>query len=833
VSGLWPLVLRSLRARPLRAALTAVAVTLGVAAVTGVQLALPALDHQAQQAQQQRAGDSQLDVRAAQQPGLSDAQLTAIAALSGVDKSVPLLEKRVIAHADPRVIAGLTVTVVGVSGDGSAGLRPVQLLSGRLPRAGSTDEVTLDDGVGAALQTAGAPRPLTTGDDVRLLTGTGSDVFHIVGVSAGTSAGPAFTRSAVFVSEQAARTVFGQGLRTPLVALRLHSGATAAEVAGRVHAALGAAAVSVDPRALAARPLDQLRPLLALVTVLSIAIGAGVVANTLGLSVVERRREIGLLRSAGASAAQVFRLFLAEAAVLAAAGAVVGVLLGILAAGLLVRQLAPADLGVPAVSLGVAAVLGSMALGVLMALLGAFLPARAAARMNPLAALRSGAVGEPERTPRGVAVAGLLLIGLAAIGLVSGLAGPVGAGIVALLLGAVLLLPFVIPPALRLLGGAARTAAGTTGLAAANLARRRNRTSLTVAGLAVSVSVAVAVSAVTGGALAAGRDWVDHLFVGDTLVRSAAAQPDAVADAVARAAGVKSAIPLRLVAAPVGGDTLGIAIVDPGAYAGTAALDVAGDHSAAVRALSDTGHPAMVVPRQLADLYGWRAGTRLGVGGEKGDTTYTVADVAQHTFPGGDGRESVVVGRPTAERTLGTVATGFDVLDVTRGNASLATVRDVAAGYGMQATAVSAVQDAAQSAVDHSVALLSVFAWLAVVVAMLAVVNTLVVNVRQGARDVALLRAVGLSRRSALRMVLAEAALLALLGTLIGVGVGCVLALPLLHASAGPGFAPGFVFPLGAVLGSLAAVVAGAVLAVLIPARTVAGQSIVAHIRHA
>jgi putative ABC transport system permease protein len=143
------------------------------------------------------------------------------------------------------------------------------------------------------------------------------------------------------------------------------------------------------------------------------------------------------------------------------------------------------------------------------------------------------------------------------------------------------------------------------------------------------------------------------------------------------------------------------------------------------------------------------------------------------------------------------------------------------------------VQDAAQSAVDHSVALLGVFAWLAVVVAMLAVVNTLVVNVRQGAREVGLLRAVGLSRRSALRMVLAEAALLALVGTLIGVGVGCLLALPLLHASAGPGFAPGFVFPLGAVLGSVAAVVLGAVLAVVVPARTVAGQSIVAHIRHA
>jgi putative ABC transport system permease protein len=832
MAGLWPIVLRSLRARPLRALLTTVAVALGVAAVTGVQLALPALDSQARQAQLQRAGDSQLDVRAAQQPGFDDAQVAALAGLSGVQKAVPLQEKRVLGRADPRVINGLTVTVVGVR-DGAAGLRPVRLVSGRLPKAGSTTEVTLDEGLAAALQATGASRALATGDDLRLITGTGADAFHIVGISSGTSAGPAFTRSAAFVSEAAVRGPFGQGLRTPLVALHLDRGVAVSDAARRVHDRLGSAAVIIDPRAVAVRPLEQLRPLLALVTVLSVVIGAGVVANTLGLSVVERRREIGLLRAAGAGTGQVFRLFAVEAAILAVTGAVAGVVLGIVVAGLLVRQLAPSDLGVPAVEVSALAVLDSMALGIVVALIGAFLPARAAARMNPLAALRAGAAGEPERTPRGVALAGLALLALAALGMVTGLVGPVAAGVIGLLLGTVLCLPFVLPPLLRALGNAARTTAGTTGLAAANLARRRNRTSLTVAGLAVAVSVAVAVSALTAGALAAGRQWVGHLFVGDVLVRSAAAQPDAIADAVARASGVGLVIPIRFVAAPVGGETLGIAVIDAGAYAGTSALDVDGDHAAVVRALSDASHPAMVVSRQLADLRGWHAGTQVSVDGEKGATAYTVAAVAQHTFPGGDGRESVVVGRTTAERTLGTVATGFDLLDVTRGKVSTATLQSVAASYGMQTVEVGAVNDAAQAAVDHSVALLSVFAWLAVVVAMLAVVNTLVVNVRQGAREVGLLRAVGLSRRRAHRMVLAEAALLALSGTLVGVGAGCLLALPLLHASGGPGFAPGFVFPLGAVVGSLAAVVAGAVLAVLVPARAVVGQSIVAQIRQA
>jgi putative ABC transport system permease protein len=832
MGGLWPIVLRSLRARPLRALLTIVAVTLGVAAVTGVDLALPALDDQARTAQMLRAGDSQLDVRAVREPGFDDTQVAKLQQVAGVRKAAPLLQKRVIGRADPRTISGLTVTVIGVQ-NGSAGLRPVRILEGRLPRSTSTDEVTLDEGLATALQTTGAPRALIVGDDLRLITGTGSDVFHVVGISAGTSGGTAFTRSAAFVSDAAIRGPFAQGVHTPLVALRLDAGADVTAVAKRVGTLLGSDAIVVDPRAVAVQPLEQLRPLLVMVTLLSVVIGAGVVANTLGLSVVERRREIGLLRAAGAGQRQVFTLFLAEAAVLAVTGAIAGVLFGILIAGLLVRQLAPSDLGVPAVHLNVLAILGAVALGIVMAMAGAFLPARAAARMNPLAALRTGAAGEREHTPRSVAVIGVTLLVVAAVGLISGAVGAVTAGVLALLLATVFCLPFVVPALLRGLGSAAMGTAGTAGLAAANLVRRRNRTSLTVAGLAVAVSVAIAVSTLTSGALAAGRDWVNHLFIGDVLVRSAVAQPDAVADTVAKASGVRSLTPIRFIAGTVGGETVGIAAIDPGAYAGTSTLDVSGDHAAAVRALSNTAQPAMVVPRQLADLLGWNEGTHLDLATDRGTVSFVVTAVASHTFPGGDGRESVVVGRGTAQHTLGDVATGFDLLDVSLGGASLASLRDVAASYGMQTVTVATVDDAAQAAVDHSVALLSVFAWLAVVVAMLAVVNTLVVNVRQGARDVGLLRAVGLSRRGAHRMVLTEAALLALSGTLIGAGVGCLLALPLLHASAGPGFAPGFAFPLAAVLATIAAVVAGAVLAVLVPARRVTGQGIVAQIRHA
>lgn len=832
MAGLWPIVRRSLAARPLRALLTAIAVALGVAALTGVQLALPALDSQASHAQLQRAGGSQLDVRSVSASGFDDPVVTRLASLDGVKAAVPLEEKRVVARAELRAITGLVATIVGVR-DGRAGLRPVTLVEGRLPNPGSTDEVTLDQGLAADLAATGAPRPLISGDQVRLLTGTGNDVFHVVGISSGTSGGAAFTRSAAFVSEKAARGPFSAGLRIPLVALELNPGSDPQTVAREVHDALGSEATSVDPRAITSEPLRQLRPLLDLVVVLSVLIGAGVVANTLWLGVIERRREIGLLRAAGAGRTHVFRLFFAEATVLASIGAVGGVVLGILLAGLLVRQLAPSDLGVPAVSVSAQAVLISIAVGLASALLGAAIPATFAARMRPLDALRAGSAGAPERTPRGLGAVGALLVAVAALTMSSGVVGPVGVGTVALLLGAVLLLPYVLPPLLRVAGGRSGLAIRSAGLAAANLARHRNRTSLTVAGLTVGVAVAVAVSALTAGALAAGRSWVDHLFAGDMVVHSPATQPDSVVAAFRKAAGVRAAVPLRFVSADVAGETVGIAVVDPASYAASDTLDIGGNRAAAFTYLASPGNPSMIVPRQLADALGWQPGVTLQVGSQNGLMGFTVAAVAEHTFPGGDGREAVIVGRATAVRTLGDVAAGFDDLDVSSGGASLGAVQDAAASFGMQATTVSAINDAAQAAVDHSVVLLSAFAWLAVIVAMLAVVNTLVVNVRQGARERGLLRAVGLSRRRVRQLVLAEAALLALSGAVAGVGAGCILALPLLHASGGPGFSPAFAFPVLPVVATVAAVLVSAVLAVAIPARVAAGQSIVGSIRTA
>ncbi len=113
---------------------------------------------------------------------------------------------------------------------------------------------------------------------------------------------------------------------------------------------------------------------------------------------------------------------------------------------------------------------------------------------------------------------------------------------------------------------------------------------------------------------------------------------------------------------------------------------------------------------------------------------------------------------------------------------------------------------------------------MALAIAMLAVVNTLVVSVRSGRRELALMRAVGLSAAQARRFVLAQAGYLGATAAILGTAVGCLLAIPMLAASQSPGFVPAFDLPWVTVLGVAAAVV-GAALATAVAARPAGRQS--------
>jgi putative ABC transport system permease protein len=828
VSDLWLLAVRAIRARPLRSALTASAVALGIAVVLAVQIAIQGLTVQAGEAQLQRAGASSLDVRVDAGAGLVPAQVTTLSELPGVVQAVPLYEKQVTAGTAGSSLLGTTVTLVGLQ-DSSAALRTVSVVAGRLPIPGSTSEVAIDQGLSTAL-TGGFGAPIAIGQQIQLITGTGPDLFRVVGFTTGTSGGPSFTHDAVFVDDAAMLGSFGLGLHTPLVALRFGPGATVAAVSSAVHATLGAAVTTYDPRAGAAAPLQDLQPLLVLATVLSLIVGAGVTANSAALAAYERRREIGLLRAAGASSRQVFRLFASEVAIVALAGVPVGIAAGLLLGAVFNSGLAPADLASPSLMPQAGQVLAAIAAGLGAALIGGLLPLFAAARLPILDALRPHPIGEHQRASALLRTASPVLLIIAALCFLSTAGGLVALGVITLLLGLVVALPLIAPVVIGLIATAISPFVSGARPGAAHLIRARNRTAMTVAGLAIAVATAVGVSALSAGALTASDSWVSHLFAGDVLVTSPVTQNDQVAATIGSSSGVAQATPLRFLAETVAGASEGVAAIDPAAYASLGGLDVvSGDRTAALNALENG--PSFLEPAGLAAATGWTVGLQVPVQTQKGVVYFTIVGVISHSFPAGDGGESLVMADDLARTYFGSTANGFnDLLVNTRG--SLSAIAATAASYGMRAVAVSVIASDARDALQHSIGLVLAIAVISVVIAMLAVVNTLLVNVRQSTRELALLRAVGLGSRQAMRRVLTEAGLLAGAATLIGVGAGCLIAVPMLQASTTPTFAPGFVFPVETVIVLILVVVLAAVVATIGPARRAVRTSVLSALRH-
>jgi putative ABC transport system permease protein len=207
-----------------------------------------------------------------------------------------------------------------------------------------------------------------------------------------------------------------------------------------------------------------------------------------------------------------------------------------------------------------------------------------------------------------------------------------------------------------------------------------------------------------------------------------------------------------------------------------------------------------------------------------------VAGIVDHSFPSGNGEESLIMDRNIAVRYFGDGASGFNDLDVLTSGGTSA-VMSTAASYGLSAVTLNDIRGSTERALQHALGLLLAVAIVALVMSMIAVVNTLLVNIRQGSRELSMMRAVGLDRAGARGLVLTEAAILAATGAILGVATGCAVVFGMLRAVAVPGFTPSFAFPVSAIVAVVCAVVAGSILATVVPAIRAARTSIVAAIR--
>lgn len=519
-------------------------------------------------------------------------------------------------------------------------------------------------------------------------------------------------------------------------------------------------------------------------------VGIFLIINTFSMLVAQRTREIGLMRAIGSSRKQVNRSVLAEALLLGVFGSVLGVGAGVgLAVGLMKlmgrmgMQLSTSDLTVAWTT----PVVGLL-LGVLVTVLAAYLPARRAGKVSPMAALRDAGAPADAKAGRIRALVGLLLTGAGGYSLY--LAAHVdkakdgslwlGLGVVLSLIGFVVIGPLLAGGVVRVLGAVLLRAFGPVGrMAERNALRNPRRTGATGAALMIGLALVACLSVVGSSMVASATDQLDKTVGTDFIIQSDSGQlvtPQAV-KAVKSTPGLARVTEYRHSQAdfttPDGRtlDDTAITAADPTYATDLRTKTVAGN-------LKDAYLPnSMSVHEKFAKDHGVHLGAKIKVAFKNGST----ADLTVRAITSSD----VVIDQGAMYTSISTLAKYVPADKMPLDQLVFATAKD-----GQQDTAYKSLKSALhdypqykvrdqtdykQALKDQIGQLLNMIYGLlalAIIVAILGVVNTLALSVVERTREIGLMRAIGLSRRQLRRMIRMESVVIALFGALLGLGLG-------------------------------------------------------------
>ncbi|MGI8435039.1 MAG: ABC transporter permease [Nocardioidaceae bacterium] len=838
---MWKVTVRNLLARKVRLALSGFAIVLGVAFVAGSFIFTDALGGAFDGIIKGTTADVEVTPRGGGAFNGAGVDARTIPA-SVVDDLVKLPE---VAAADGSVnVDG--VFVIGsdgklVGGNGPPGLafnyngttaitgdQIITLTSGELPVGPS--QVALDEDTA---DKAG----YSIGDEVKLVTPAGQPTMtaELTGLVRFGSEGGLVGATLTLFDEQTLRDVFYEGRDIVTnVSLTAAEGISQQQLADAANEVLpkGVTAVTGDKQAQQnedqiGEALGFINKFLLVFAAVSLVVGTFLIVNTFSILVAQRSRELALLRAMGASKRQVNRSVLAEAFVVGLIGSTLGIGVGYLLALGLKALFASFGLDLGAAGLPVAprTIWVSYAVGLLVTMVAAYLPARRASRIAPVAAMRDE-VALPESSLRRRVIVGVVLVVTGVLLMVAGFAGSggqglalIGGGMLVILIGVALMAAVIGRPLIRGLGFVYRRMFGTVGvLATENSLRNPRRTAATASALMVGLTLVALMSILGQSAKASTDKAIDSGLSAQLIVSNAVGTPfsTGIADQIKKVDGVQSVAEFRQAFPEVDGSQVFVGAADPEAL--SAALQL----PAIAAVLGTLDDSSVLVDTATAKGNGWQVGDTVDMKFAPGVQKLTIAglyppsgliqvgylvtlDVLKRG--GLDPRDSLlfISKEPNADVTA--IRSGID--DILAGNPTV-TLKD---------QKEFAAEQKAQ--INQFLAIIYALLGLAVIIAILGIVNTLALSVIERTREVGLLRAIGLSRRQLRRMVRLESVAIAILGAVLGVAMGIAFGVALQRAIADQGVDVLFI-PWGrlAIFVAVAALVG--VLAAVLPARRAA-----------
>jgi putative ABC transport system permease protein len=852
--------------RPFRALLTIAGVALGVLASVAIGTANMQVLRSFEEAVTTVAGPAALEI-AGHELGVDEAVITSVRAVEGVVSAAPVLEEAVVVAQGKS--PGQTLEILGLDLLAEARTRGFQILEAETEAA--LEALLAPDALYLGRQVA-ADWNLGVGSIIEGTVGGRLIRLRVVGLIHNEAARSSLWDRLAVMDIAAAQLLFQSIGRLDRIELVTTPDRPLDDIAASLR-------VVLPPHLVVQRPTQRTKQVenmvwafqlnLAIMSWVGLLVGMFLIYNTIAFVVTQRRREIGIYRALGMTEWRVAGLFLMEAGLLGLLGGLLGGLGGIWLARSLVSLVSRtiSDLYVPVTSGGLmlsmdmltfAAVAKGVLLGTVVSMVGALGPSVEAARTVTVRALAPGDYESTHRLRAGLC--GWISLVLLALAGVCSLMGPVGDlplfGYIATLcvLGS---LSFLAPLCIQglgmrhprqesqtmMLGGSLRL------IAADQAARHPGRNSVTVSALMVGLSIMIGVAVMVRSFRDTVEVWVDETVMADLVVappawlqgkqvgQASSALPGTWRATLSAIDGIAAVDALREVSVDVDGQPVALVSRDLQLHAQRSRYRmIHGDSSTALRRAAETG--GILLSEVLATRLRLHEGSQVSITTPAGPVAVSVEGVFyDYATDGG----KMVIDRTRYQREWHDdrvsvfpvyLDAGADAEQVRHSIVTHVTGKD---GTTVPPLVIRnhELRKEILEIFDRSFVLTYVLEAIAVLVAVLGIVNTLVTAVLERRREFATLRAIGAGVRQVERLVLWEAAYLGLIGAVLGVVGGLLLALLLIHVvnKQSFGWTIQMTVPGGLILQAVGLALTAALVAGYFPARWAARQPLVDGLR--
>ena len=825
----WPYARKHL----LRTLLTTAGIVLGVSVFVAMHTANQSVLAAFRQTIDRIAGETQLQISAGE-PGFEEGVLEKVQNVSEVRAAAPVIEATVS-------VAGTNLLILGVDMLGDRNLRSYDL---------DTTDAALDDPLVFLAQadslivtrTFAAEHGFRIGSRVPMQTMQGEKTFTIRGIMKPGGLASAFGGNLAVMDVYAAQKIFGRGRRFDRIDVALEDGVTLDQGIAKLRAAIGPG-FEIAPPSSRGEQFEATSRIYALgsniTSVFALFIGMFIIYNTFAIAVTQRRAEIGILRALGATRAQIRTLFLTESAMAGLAGTLAGVGFGIVMAramagyiGGLLEEVYGVAQNTDQISVAPWLIGVAIAMGLLTSLVAAAIPARAAALVDPVKALQKGAyqmLNEREsRTRRNWAIVcaagGMVALAFNRYTVIF------YGGYLLVVLAAVLLAPAMalgLAHLLRPILKRIRPVEGT--LAADSLIQAPRRTSGTVAALMLSLALVISLGGLARSSYNAIRDWMRIALNPDLFVTTAESVtersfvfPASLGGELRKVEGVGAVQLVRSVRVLVKNTPIMLVAVDINDLQKRAKLPAIEGNQDQMYAQAAAGK-GVIASENFARLHDAHLGEVLDIPAPTGNLREPVVGIVRDFS---DQQGSLLISRDVFVRAWNDDSVNIFRIYLAPGARSADVRQRILDGFGSRERLFVLTNADLRSFVsritDQWFGLTYVQIAVAVLVAVLGIVNALTVSITDRRREIGVLRAVGGLRQQIRHTVWMEASAIGAIGLALGLALGAVQLYYTVEISRRDlvGMDLGYSYPLTTALALAPVILAAAFLAAIGPAES-------------